>query len=115
MDGINSRNKTKGTYIKHARDSVLTLLQVSTGKTIVFLGSSRRNNMILYELSSFYNFVVDKSADTIKYNGNTLILSSTRDAYVYMGLQVDYVYKHSLLDMDVGRLVARVFLYDYWS
>ena len=103
------------TYIKHARDSVLTLLQVSTGKTIVFLGSHRRNNMILYELSNgFYNFVIDKSACTIKYNGNTLILSSTKDIYVYMGLHVDYVYKHSLIDMDVGRLNAKVFIYDYW-
>lgn len=105
----------KGTYIKHARDSVLTLLQVTKGKTIVFLGSSRRNSMILQELSNFYNFVVDKSACTIKYNGNTLILSSTKDIYVYMGLQVDYVYKHSLIDMELSRLNAKLFIYDYWS
>ena len=108
------KGSMKGTYIKHARDSVLTLLQVTKGKTIVFLGSSRRNSMILQELSNFYNFV-DKSACTIKYNGNTLILSSTKDIYVYMGLQVDYVYKHSLIDMELSRLNAKVFTYDYWS
>lgn len=109
-------NSMEGTYVKHAKDSILTLLQSVDNKTILILGSNRRNAMILQELSSdFYNFIVDKSTNTIKYRGNTVILSSSRDMYAYMGMHIDYLYRHSVWDMELRGLHTKVFIYDSWS
>ena len=105
--------------VEHARDSVLTLLELVKG-TVLYIG-----NQTTYILDEFKHngYTVNYASQTVKYNDNILIFGTIRseqDVCKYMGLEVDYLYLPSIMDSELsGWMITKLrgndnclFMYD---
>lgn len=108
--------------IKHAKDSILTLLEVVENSNILFIVKNYGSIITIMSMDEFPNR--NLASSTIEYNANKLILGTIhneKDIHKYMGLEVQYMYLPSSLDSELSKWMItklrgnNLFIYDDWG
>ena len=110
--------------VKHARDSLLTLLELTKGN-VLYIGSFPSIVSVLDEFKGD-GYTVDYASQTIKYRDSIVLFGTVRnkqDAHKYMGLELQYMYLPSGMDSKLSSWVVNklrgndncLFTYDSWN